>query len=336
MVFNFSEDYLYGRLLFCEFEFDQNEDVTEMTHNLFKNFNATNNQFDLANFEFSNDGETSNFMFDYATSGHLEVKVFALGGISGGISGILPMTESAILGSINSLEGLLIDGNFGYSNQNLAFSENFLFAMGLLKLKVLYLDGFDWNKFQLPQETFNTLESFNADLKLEALPEMPNLKQLSLFPREETSLTSEVLKKVPNLEYLYIDGKLDPLWPGTFEGSKSLEYIDLYYTNVTSIDLTGLRPSTIVDLSYSSITNLPEQNFRQFIEGAVRNYILYQSSDSLWKMSGKINLSGNPLECSCDFKWLCDVPYATDLIYEAECADGTTLESAIDLICNQC
>ncbi len=332
MVFNFSEDYLYGRLLLCDFTFNEDGDVTEMTHNLFKNFNESNNKFDMAFFEFF-EGETSNFMFDNVTSGLLEVKMFVLADISG----ILPMTESALLGSINSLEALLIDG---YLNQNLAFSENFLFAMGLLKLKLLYLFGFDWSKFQLPQETFNTLESFNADLKLEALPEMPNLKQLSLCPREETSLTSEVLKKVPNLEFLYIDeelygGKLDPLLPGTFEGRKSLVYIDFYYTNVTSIDLTGLGPSTFVDLSYSSITNLPEQNFRQFLEGAVRNYFIYQFN-GLEKLVGGINLDGNPLECSCDFKWLCDIPYATVILLNAVCADGTALSSAMELICNQC
>ena len=60
----------------CYFSFED-EDVTEMTHNLFKNFNATNNKFDLA-WVFFDYGYTSNFMFDYATTGHLEMKAFVV------------------------------------------------------------------------------------------------------------------------------------------------------------------------------------------------------------------------------------------------------------------
>ena len=145
MLFNFSEDYVEGRILICKFNFNQDDDVTEMSHNLFKNFNETNNKFDMASFEFSNDGETSNFMFDNATLGLLEVKVFALQGIPVE-NVIIPMTESALLGSINSLEALLI---LGYPNLNLAFSENFLFAMRLLKLKLLFLAGFDTDFYEL-------------------------------------------------------------------------------------------------------------------------------------------------------------------------------------------
>ena len=344
-MFNFREYYLYGRELTCYFNFGQNEDVTEMTHNLFKNFNATNNQFDFASFYFSNDGETSNFMFDYATSGHLEVKFFAVQGISVE-NGKLPMTESAVLGSINSLEALWIENN-DYS-QNLAFSENFLFAMELLELKFLCLFGFDWDKFQLPEQTVLMLETFVVDMKFETLPEMQNLKHLYLIPTEEASLSSEVLRKVSNLEFLVIlevedlGGKLKAVLPGTFEKSAFLKSIYLSETNVASIDLTGLGPSTFVDLSYSSITNLSEQNFRPFLEGAVQNFVsfaggFYFSFEGLVeKLIGGINLANNALDCTCDLKWLCEIPFTSNLTYNAECADGTTLETYMEFIWNQC
>ena len=315
--------------MFCLFEFED-EDVTEMTHNLFKNFNASNNKFDFAWFAFVY-GYTSNFMFDYATSGHLEIKVFVVGDIFFGINvenGMLPMSESAILGSINSLSEIVIV-NLVEVYPKLAFPENFLFSLGLSNLKLLCLIGFD--KFHIPEETAYMLESLIIDMNLEALPKMLNLKKLS-FLSDETSLSSDVLKKVPNLEYLIMSANLKPILPSTFEGSNFLEFIDLSETNVGSIDLTGLGPSTFVALP-NTITKLPEQNFRQFLEGAMRKYI---SVAQITSLSGGIYLGNSALECSCDFKWLCEVPYATDLLYDAECADGTSLESAMEVICNQC
>ena len=345
VLFNFSEDYLFGRQLNCRFKFNQDENVTEMTHNLFKNFNATNNKFDLAYFEFFNDGETSNFMFDNATSGLLEVKFFGVFDISVE-NGLLPMTESAVSGSINSLEGLWINtmdvNDSDESYTKLAFSENFLFTLGLSKLKFLGLIGIDWNKYQIPQETFNRLETLIVDLTLDALPEMPNLKNLRLFLTEETSLSS-VLKKVPNLEILCIfellGGKLEPILPGTFEEIKYLDNIDLSGTSIVSIDLTGVQPTTFVILP-NSITNLPEQNFRPFIESGVRNYLStcsYTQGDTIWgvnpiKVYGGLAMGG--LECSCDLKWLCEVPHVTEWLQIVECADGTSLELALERICN--
>ena len=346
MLFNFSEDFLNGRLLGCEFNFNEDDDVTEMTHNLFKNFNESNNQFDVASFYFTNDGETSNFMFDNATSGLLEVKCFNVFDINVE-NGLLPMTESAILGSNNSLEALWID-RMDVSYPKLTFSENFLFALGLSKLKYLNLAGFDWNKFQIPQEIFNALETLIADLTLEALPEMPNLKNLYLSPKEETSLSSDVMRKMPNLEYLKIDededldGKLKALLPGTFEESKFIGYIDLGNTKLASIDLIGLKPSTYVVLPYS-ITNLPEHIFRPFLESVVRNYlslrlVSYQFQYSwLLKNYGGIIFGATVLECSCDFKWLCEVPNAIWVIFNAKCnVDGTTLANEMEFICSQC
>ena len=49
-----------------------------------------------------------------------------------------------------------------------------------------------------------------------------------------------------------------------------------------------------VQLQQNAITQLTEANFRPFVEGVIN------TADA----TGFIGLDGNPLECSCDLKWL--------------------------------
>ena len=82
-----------------------------------------------------------------------------------------------------------------------------------------------------------------------------------------------------------------------------------------------------VNLEDNAITQLTEENFRPFVEGVLN------TADA----TGKIFLKGNPLECSCDLKWLVADLNGVGVFEGAVCADGTPLEEVdADTINDQC
>ena len=51
----------------CKFDFASDANVTELTHNIFSQFNDSNNKFDYAKIQFYDD--YANFVFDENTTG---------------------------------------------------------------------------------------------------------------------------------------------------------------------------------------------------------------------------------------------------------------------------
>ena len=64
-----------ARSFHCDFNFFPDEDVTEMTENIFAQFDDTNNQFNNVNFHFGGEDKSpANFAMNEKTTGKLQFK----------------------------------------------------------------------------------------------------------------------------------------------------------------------------------------------------------------------------------------------------------------------
>ena len=121
---------------------------------------------------------------------------------------------------------------------------------------------------------------------------MPNLVTLSLWDINipGSTLPTNMLYNLPGLERLYISGSNVEVIPdGFFNYSTSCLNIILGGNKIHAIDLGGLSPNANVDLDFNKIFQLPEKNFRPFVENVL------QTPNAV----GNVDLFGECLFCNC-------------------------------------
>ena len=106
-----------------------------------------------------------------------------------------------------------------------------------------------------------------------SLVAMPNLVTLSLWDINipGSTLPTNMLYNLPGLERLYLSGSNVEVIPdGFFNYSTSCLNIILGGNKIHAIDLGGLSPNANVDLDFNKIIQLPEKNFRPFVENVLQ------------------------------------------------------------------
>ncbi len=307
----------------CYFTFSPDDDVTEATEDIFAQFDETNNQFDMVRILFLG-GSPANFAMNEKTTGKLQIRNFSIWLLCADeLTGTKLFTDNGLMNSKETLESLEITAIDNFCPYY-SFAPNFL--TGADKLNTVKLFGYNYDDQPLPESMPSmrllSLESPNlSHLTPNNLPNMPSLQILQIDSSNVETLTAGILDKYPILEELYFsNGYLETVELGFFP-SQHATYVYMPNNRIHSIDLSSLNPSNFstifVDLENNAITQLIEQNFRPFVE-SVLDTGLYN-----W---GMINLLNNPLECSCDVKWLVsDVKGAH--LFDAVCPDGTLLSN---------
>ena len=182
------------------------------------------------------------------------------------------------------------------------------------------LSGYNYDAQPFPKSMESMKFLLLETLKLsnptpDTLPSMPILQVLEMDTKYVNLLPAGIVDKYPMLEEFWLsNGDLETVEPSFFKRMSSSKIIHMNNNRINSIDLTGLNPHTEVNLERNAITQLTEQNFRPFVESVLST-----------SASGKIKLMNNPLECSCDVKWLVSDLKGAHVFESAVCADGTRL-----------
>jgi len=320
-----------SRTLICEFEFANENDVTEMVENIFAQFDESNNKFDAFNLNFLG-ADMSNFAFNEKTTGRLETNAFRLVRFCiRDQQGPMVFTDSAWVNSRKSMKRIQLLP-FCPENPTYSFAPGFL--ADLENLTFLMMDYYDYSAQPFPQSGVQSLTHvILGKVKLgEFLPgTFPMMPNLEVFEVDHTGISkfpAGIIENFPVLkEFWSINGDVEVVEAGFFKSMTDSRSVYLVDDKITSIDLTGLSPYTEVNLEGNAITQLTEKNFKPFVDGVLN------TADA----TGKIILINNPLECSCDLKWLVADMNAVNVFKGAVCADGTPLENIdADTISDQC
>ncbi len=105
-----------------------------------------------------------------------------------------------------------------------------------------------------------------------SLVAMPNLLTLKFsdinFPG--STLPSDMLYNLPGLKRIFIyRSNIEIVPDGFFNYSTSCLNIILGGNRIHTIDLGGLNPNANVELDFNKIIQLPEKNFRPFVESVL-------------------------------------------------------------------
>ena len=314
----------------CAFRFEEDQDVTEMTENIFAQFEET--VTDEFNIEFNDkhdrpaNGSLANFAFDHKTTGRLQLKKITIKYFFlYGRRGPEVFTDLGLVKSRLSLESLEI---VPFYYQFFTWAPNFL--ADLENLKELKLTWYIYELQPFHGYNLNNLEhlylesTIITDLTSTTFPTMPKLKNLEVPRLENIShlKNSGFFQSFPILEsFVSYESKIETIDAGFFNNASNLRSVHLTENQITSIGLTGLGPNTIVSLEKNYITELTEDNFRPFVENVIntpgaRGYIgIYGSCHWNW------------LKCSCDLKWLVVELDAAHVFSGAYCEGCIPLEN---------
>ena len=112
---------------------------------------------------------------------------------------------------------------------------------------------------------------------------LPNLKLLSISFYPGSSLPSNMLYNLPGLEMFRLwSSGVETIPDGFFTYVTSCKYFELFANQIHTIDLESLNPNALIDLTYNQINQLPEKNFRPFVEN-----VLYTTN-----ANGTVHLDG--------------------------------------------
>lgn len=256
-----------------------------------------------------NNETTGKFAIEYFTVEHFD---------STRMTNSTQFSETALVGSKDSLVYAKL-----YPFHYFSPSPN-LFT-GMTNLEQLLLHNLDTQRGGIPN--WSTLTS---------------LKFLSLLDGNFGSISQGMLSGLDQLFSLYLDRcQISTLEPGAFSELPSLTLLSLEYNNITkipegtftntpSLQLLNMGNSHIEEVEDSfngssanihillhnnQIRTLPEMTWRPLVEK-----IMYTPL-----AQGMVDLMHNPLDCSCDVKWLIVDLGAPPVFTNAKCADGTNL-----------
>ena len=318
----FSIDESSVRTMKCSFEFNANEDVTEKVENIFANFDETNNKFAKVDIDFGSNKRPENFSFNSKTTGKLQMESLKVSYFctTDGHSPLM-FSDTALLNSQISLAELEIWQYTCPDYQTFYFSENFL--TDLVMLRYLNLQYYNYDAQKFTETSLENLESLGfsspkmTNMTANMFPAMSKLYYLRLNNLEVTELPTGLIHNFPALKLFTSSwGNIEVVPSGVFHNMPSSQFIDLSVNQITSVDLTGLNSNTYISLDRNNITQLSEANFRPYVEEILNNT----------NATGYVSLKSNPLECSCDVKWLVCELAATFVFHDAVCANGTTLQ----------
>ncbi len=113
---------------------------------------------------------------------------------------------------------------------------------------------------------------------------MPNLRRMNIWNYPESTLPSKMLYNLPGLESFELENsQVETIPDDFFAYVTSCRNFWLYQNKIKTIDLGSLNPNAVVDLHYNQINQLPEKNFRPFVEN-----VLYTPN-----ANGTVLLDGN-------------------------------------------
>ena len=119
---------------------------------------------------------------------------------------------------------------------------------------------------------------------------MPNLKNLNLYHYPGPSLPFNMLYNLPGLEsFQLLYSEVETIPDDFFTYVTSCRYFMLSNNKIQTIDLGSLNPNSWVVLSNNQIKQLPEMNFRPFVENVL------QTPNAV----GNVVLFGECLFCNC-------------------------------------
>ena len=99
---------------------------------------------------------------------------------------------------------------------------------------------------------------------------MPNLRRLQINDYAVSTLPANMLNNLHGLEVFGLQHSEVEIIPGDFfTYVTSCRNFVLNENKIQTIDLGSLNPNTSVDLSYNQIKQLPEKNFRIFVENVI-------------------------------------------------------------------
>jgi len=265
-----------------------------------------------------------NFNFDGAlnenTTGRFEITYFTLEhfDITNSIEQDMQFSETAFLGSKESLKYLLIDSNSYFTP-----SVNIL--AGASNMEQLRLQGIDSQSSQLP--SFSSL----ADLRLLSLSNgnfpslgatnfigLDNLASLFMDSSQVSEVDSETFSNLSSLTHLSMSfNNIETIQPYTFRDLTSLAILNLGDNIIKEIldDFSGVSANTQILLQNNDIRQLNETVFRPFVEKVFNTPL----------STGLIDVENNPLDCGCDVKWIVIDLEAIPVFRNARCASGINL-----------
>ena len=129
------------------------------------------------------------------------------------------------------------------------------------------------------------LIGYSTDLSNFSMATLPNLVKLRLNLLPGPTLPEKMLYNLPGLETFsnwMSDTEIIP--DNFFARSTSCTYVELR-AQIHTIDLSGLNPNANIRLLFNQISQLPEKNFRPFVESVLNTP----------NATGEINLYGKKL-----------------------------------------
>ena len=240
-------------------------------------------------------------------------------------------TDSAWVNSRKSMKSMQLLP-FCPENPTYSFAPGFL--ADLENLSFLMMDYYDFSAQPFPESGVQSVKHILlSKVKLgeflpDTFPMMANLEVFEVDHEGISNFPAGIIENFPMLkEFWSSNGDVEVVEAGFFKSMTHSRVVHMAKDKITSIDLTGLSPHTEVNLEDNAITQLTEENFKPFVEGVLN------TADA----TGKIILTNNPLECSCDLKWLVADMNGVNVFEGAVCADGTPLENIdADTISDQC
>ena len=314
------------RTLKCDFNFSSEQDVLPIIYNIFRRFNDINNKLDDLEISFG-ENSMANFVFNGKTTGRLQVdRVNIKDFCDDEGRGAEMFTDTAWAKSQTSLEIIEITPS---CEKLMVFAPDFL--AGLVNLKQLLLNRYDYDNQPFPEDGFPNLERldlyghFNlSSWTSGTFPPMPKLQYLGLYFLQFSSFEYGCFDSFPNVNsFISVGGEIEKVESSIFPAS--IRHITLPVNKITSANLTGLHPDTLVELQINSISEIKEENFRPFIESIL-------ATDGA---KGVVVMNDNPLVCSCDIKWIINDLNAAHLFPAAKCIDGTLLIDVDEEYINQ-
>ena len=101
---------------------------------------------------------------------------------------------------------------------------------------------------------------------------MPNLRRLDIAFYPGSTLPSNMLYNLPGLEtFVLWSSEVETIPDGFFTYVTSCKNLILDGNKIQTLDLGSLNPYARVDLGYNQIYQLPEKNFRLFVENILFN-----------------------------------------------------------------
>jgi len=317
----FADPITYQVYLLCYWDFGEN-----VTNNMAK-FNRVLNAFDSFNqiyvWEMTCD-QCWNFNFDAAlnenTTGRFEISYFTLEHFNPGNSMAqdIQFSDTAFKGSKDSLKYVLID-SVGY------FTPNLHLLGEASNLEQLQLQGLESISSPLP--SFSSL----TGLRLLSLSEgnfpslaannfagLENLNSLFVDSSQIQEIESNTFANLSSLTHISITlNKIEKIEPNTFSNMESLAILNMGDNLINEIqdDFSGISANTQLLLQNNQIRQLNETAFRPLVEKIMNTPLA----------TGLIDLENNPLDCSCDVKWIIIDLGAAGVFRNARCASGINL-----------